>query len=277
MFYDKTILGADYSASKAPADAIQAIADFDLLAPTHIARRDSTASPEARKGTWFDEGYDFREPAGTTFATAVLAAIAVVDTRKNKRNDEDQHNHEMIVRKVIANAVRCTCLHAPALVAVQLRASAYKGKPTWLNGKAMARTTKLLADAGLIERVKGTHRVAATTLTASPALLFMALDSGATEPALIYRMPGDRIIRLRAGNRETELVAFELNAERQAWSDRLVDYNQFLAGRLYESEAPKRTIGSVWAEASEGHCLFCMPTEQNFALMDQTIAMAKPV
>ena len=90
-------------------------------------------------------------------------------------------------------------------------------------------------------------------------------------------MPGDRIIRLRAGNRETELVAFELNAERQAWSDRLVDYNQFLAGRLYESEAPKRTIGSVWAEASEGHCLFCMPTEQNFALMDQTIAMAKPV
>ena len=229
MLYDKTMLGADYSASQASEDTLQAIADFDVLAPSRLAGRDSIVLPKARKGTWFDEGYDFREPAGTTFTTTVLAAIAAVDTRRNKRSVAGQYNHEKIVRKLIANAVRCTSFHSPALLAVQLRASAYMGKPTWLNGKAMARTTTLLADAGLIELFKGRHGAAATTLAASPALLFMALDAGATEQALTYRMPGDRIVRLRAGNRETELVAFDLNIERQAWKDRLFDYNQFLA------------------------------------------------
>lgn len=47
---------------------------------------------------------------------------------------------------------------------------------------------------------------------------------------------------------------------------------EYKGSHLYESEAAKRAIGSVWAEASGGHCLFCMPTERNFALMDQTIA-----
>jgi len=37
-----------------------------------------------------------------------LDTIAVVDTRKNKRCDEDQRNHQTIVRKLIANAIRCT-------------------------------------------------------------------------------------------------------------------------------------------------------------------------
>lgn len=228
MFYDKTMPGADHSASCALVDTAQAISDFDILEPALSAHRDSRAFPEAQKGTWFDEGYDFREPFGTAFTTAVLAAIAVVDTRKNKRCDEDQRNHEMLVRKLIANAIRCTSFHDPALVAVQLRASAYKGKPVWLNGKAMARTTKLLADAGLIERVKGRHKVAATTLTASPALLFMALEAGATEQALIYRMPSDRTLRLREGNRDTELMAFGFNKDRRTWATRLEDYNAFL-------------------------------------------------
>jgi len=210
-------------------DAIQAFIDFDVLSPANVAHDGSSAFPVAQKGTWFDEGYDFREPFGTAFTVAILDTIAVVDTRKNKRCDEDQRNHQTIVRKLIANAIRCTSFHAPALVAVQLRASAYRGKPKWLNGKAMARTTKLLADAGLIERVKGRHGVAATTFTASPALLFAALEAGATGQSLIYQMPRDRTLRLRAGNRDTELVGFELNDERQAWTDRLCDYNAFLA------------------------------------------------
>jgi len=35
--------------------------------------------------------------------------------------------------------------------------------------------------------------------------------------------------------------------------------------------------GAIWAEASGGDCLFGMPTERNFALMDETTAKAKPV
>lgn len=51
---------------------------------------------------------------------------------------------------------------------------------------------------------------------------------------------------------------------------------EYKGGHLYESEQPKRTIGSVWAEASGGQCLFCMPTERNFALIDQTVAQQMP-
>lgn len=37
-----------------------------------------------------------------------------------------------------------------------------------------------------------------------------------------------------------------------------------------DSEA-KRQIGSVWAEASNGSCLFCMPTERDFSTIDKAI------
>ena len=44
----------------------------------------------------------------------------------------------------------------------------------------------------------------------------------------------------------------------------------------YEQEEPKRRIGAVWAKASGGTCLFCMPTDRNFAIIDQTIAAPLP-
>ena len=229
MFYDKTMLGAGNTASQAPADALQAVADVDVLAPAQATHSHSSPASKAQKGTWFDEGYDFREPEGTAFTLAVLNAIAAVDTGKNTRKGKRLHNHEMIVRKLIANAIRCVTYHAPALVAVQRRASAYKGKPTWLNGKAMRRTTTLLELAGLIELTKGRHGGASTTFTASPALLFMALDAGITEKSVTYRLPLDRILRLRQGNRDTELMAFERTKERKIWAAQLDDYNAFLS------------------------------------------------
>lgn len=41
---------------------------------------------------------------------------------------------------------------------------------------------------------------------------------------------------------------------------------------FYTDAEPKRHIGDAWAEASSGHCLFCMPTERGFDLIDQVIA-----
>ena len=40
---------------------------------------------------------------------------------------------------------------------------------------------------------------------------------------------------------------------------------------LYESEKSKKHIGHAWAEASQGKCLFCMPTERDYNLIQQTI------
>ena len=46
---------------------------------------------------------------------------------------------------------------------------------------------------------------------------------------------------------------------------------EYKGKHLYEGEAVKRQIGAVWADASDGQCLFCMPTDRDFALIDRTI------
>ena len=46
---------------------------------------------------------------------------------------------------------------------------------------------------------------------------------------------------------------------------------EYKGGHLYESEAAKRNIGEVWADASGGKCLFCMPTERGFDVINRTI------
>lgn len=47
---------------------------------------------------------------------------------------------------------------------------------------------------------------------------------------------------------------------------------EYKGGIYYDAEADKRHIGAVWADASDGQCLFCMPTERGFDLIDKTIA-----
>lgn len=39
----------------------------------------------------------------------------------------------------------------------------------------------------------------------------------------------------------------------------------------YDGEQVKRDIGSVWAEASDGTCLFCMPTDRGFDVIESVI------
>jgi len=46
---------------------------------------------------------------------------------------------------------------------------------------------------------------------------------------------------------------------------------EYKGAHLYEAEKHKRLIGEVWAEASGGRCLFCMPTNRGFGLIDRTI------
>ena len=46
---------------------------------------------------------------------------------------------------------------------------------------------------------------------------------------------------------------------------------EYKGAHLYEAEADKRRIGEVWAEASGGKCLFCMPTAKDYGLIDRII------
>jgi type III restriction enzyme len=47
---------------------------------------------------------------------------------------------------------------------------------------------------------------------------------------------------------------------------------EYKGAHLYETEAGKRQIGEFWAETSGGACLFCMPTNRDYDLIDRTIA-----
>ena len=49
---------------------------------------------------------------------------------------------------------------------------------------------------------------------------------------------------------------------------------EYKGANYYEQEAPKRQIGNVWAEASGGQCLFCMPTARGFQVIDDVISKA---
>lgn len=46
---------------------------------------------------------------------------------------------------------------------------------------------------------------------------------------------------------------------------------EYKGGDRYEAEVDKRMIGECWADASDGHCLFTMPTERGFDRIDRAI------
>jgi len=46
---------------------------------------------------------------------------------------------------------------------------------------------------------------------------------------------------------------------------------EYKGAHLYEGEGDKRLIGELWASASGGECLFCMPTDKEFYNIDDVI------
>ncbi len=46
---------------------------------------------------------------------------------------------------------------------------------------------------------------------------------------------------------------------------------EYKGGDRYEAESDKRMIGECWADASDGHCVFTMPTERGFEKIDRVI------
>lgn len=46
---------------------------------------------------------------------------------------------------------------------------------------------------------------------------------------------------------------------------------EYKGAHLYEGEGDKRAIGAIWAAASEGKCLFVMPTARGFGVIDAAI------
>jgi hypothetical protein len=226
MFYDKAMLGAGYSASPAPADVLQAIRREIDPKPAFDARWSPMASLMP-KGTWFDEGLDFKGPEGDAFTRHILGLIAPFEGLKIKRSRAKAENHYTRVRKLLANALRCFYYFDPALVSYFRKAGRLKDKPLWFTGTGMRSATDALAKAGLIDATSGKPG-SASTYEATEALLFAALDFGVTETSLTYRLPRERLVRLYETNREGPYADFDTTDETEQSTAMLEAINGFL-------------------------------------------------
>ena len=220
-------LEAASSASPASHDEApdnQAKASRYTAAPTGSITAPPFSLP---KGTWFDESIDARDPEGDLLAQQVIALTATIEKRKRKRNGAAEANHYTIVRKILANGLRCYHYRRPAWVSYLRKADGYNGKPAWLSGAAMARTVDLLAAAGLLETSAG-DRGTASTYRVTKKLVILAEACGISGGSFTLPMPPERLVRLREGNSKGPQVSFAPNDETRLWAARLAEYNAFV-------------------------------------------------
>lgn len=226
MFYHKTIPTADYSAFPARLEALQAIGSEIAPLPAPNAKT-PPERPKRAKGTWFDEGLDFREPEGDAFTQHIIGLIGPFEVLKISRSKIKTEHHYIRVRKLLANALRCFFYYDPALVSFMRKAGRLEGKPLWFTGTGMRSTTDALAKAGLIDLTLG-QPGSASTYEATNALLHVARYFGATEASLTYRLPRERLVRLYETNRKGEYADFDRTDETERWTEMLENFNQFI-------------------------------------------------
>lgn len=192
--------------------------------------RSGSKSSEATKGTWLDEWLDLREPEGQALTSEVLALTAAFETRIRKRRQEDQIRHRIIVRRILANGLRCHYFRRPSLVSFFRKADGYTDSPLWLSGEAMSRTVDLLASAGLIETTLGQRDGLASTYNVTDRLCEVARACGIADNSFqTLRLPLKRLVMLREGDRETPQLEFPQTVETFRWAVLVRNYNAYLA------------------------------------------------
>lgn len=218
-----------------------------------------------RHGTFLDETVLLRDPEGQTFTELVLAKIAGVEVRKRARRPVDQQSHEVLVRCILANGLRCYWHRDPPAVSYLRKSDAYKAfgfKPDWLNGRAIGVAVGLMQQAGLLETWVGT-RGNASRFTLSEAALSLAAVSGATKQSLHRSRPKSRLIELRGPKSKShrdsgegrlakhkgEIIPFEESGETEAWLEAISAYNAFIARQSLTVDAPDEIL-SEWLRQS---------------------------
>ncbi|WP_179948862.1 hypothetical protein [Sphingobium cloacae] len=143
-----------------------------------IEHRDGAASGDPvpfrlPTGKFFDDALDIRDPEGTVLTNEIIALIAAIEQRRKKRRPVDASNHWILVRKILANGLRCHFHRRPPYVAYLRRTESYRTGPSWLNGRAIGHAVDLLAS--LIHdarfRVRSGHLLRLAVLRGRPASL----------------------------------------------------------------------------------------------------------
>lgn len=179
------------------------------------------------KGTWFDPALDLRDPEGSAFTDEILELTAPFKKTKNKPRPIDAENYRTIVRKILANGVRCFHHRKPPHVAYFRRAEGYDRTYAWLSGRSMSRTIDLLTDAGLLISRVGEYGGAASTYDISLEVHERAKKHGVSEHSLTHRLPREQLVRLRTSAPERRQMVFEPTDDTNTWTELLEAYNSF--------------------------------------------------
>lgn len=244
MFYDKAMLGADYSASRAPLGVIQDV--IGLFTKAH-----APAPIEAGKGTFFAKQMDMREPEGTAFTARILALYDEAKPRGKAWKQYDLAIHSIRVRKLLANAMRAYFYRkTPAVLYFTGAASKhYKNEPSWMRHGALGDVTAILEKGGLLTRIRGEampayskRKSTASAYATTQKLIDIAKECGVSadsictyykpewlvqlygpKPKPVYDFNKGGLIHARKG----ELLPFIPSNQEQEWIDTLGAINAF--------------------------------------------------
>ena len=127
----------------------------------------SAEQERPKRGTFFDETVDIRDPEGHELAIAVLERVATSEPpRKRKRSASAQANQYALVRAILANGFRCHWHRDPGITSFFRKPDAgvylKRDKPSWLSANAMQRALSALAGAGLTVPVPGERYTASS-------------------------------------------------------------------------------------------------------------------
>lgn len=248
MFYDRMMLGADYSASPAPSEAVQ---DAVGLLATPDTKSHALAPIEAGKGTFFAKQIDMREPEGTAFTARILALYDEASPKRNAWRKDHLVPHSIRVRKLLSNTIRAYFYRkTPAVLYFTGAASKhYKNEPSWMRHGALGDVTAILEKAGLMTRTTGKampayskHKSTASAFAATQKLIDIAKECGVSagsictdyEPEWLVQLFGPKpkpVYDFNKGGlihaRKGKLLPFIPSNQEQEWIDALGAINAF--------------------------------------------------
>lgn len=199
------------------------------------------------KGTFFDERVDMKDPGGAILTQRVLEILANGIPRERKRSGDAQADHEIRIRKLIANGLRCHFFRDPPRTSHYRKADKYLDKPRWMRGLQLAGGVDDLEKVGLVtalgfKRTPKKAQAYTSSYLVSPEMVRLAEECGVTDASINRYEPLERLVRLyqkRPGRYydfelgrlvrppKGERIMFEPIPETQDLTERLAALNAF--------------------------------------------------
>ncbi len=216
-----------------------------------MTNADTAFAMVAGQGTFFDEHIDLRDPEGTDLTARVMAIYGETWPRLRGWKASDLANHEVRIRKVLANAMRVSFYRTlPSLLYFRgADPPSYRDKPQWMKHGSLGDVVDVLVAAGLLESITGKKmpwysQKQSTTSSYAPTakLTRLAADCGVGAKSVEHRRAAGELVQLYGPKPKREFswikgglvqpgrgqpIRFEPTAETRGWVDTLEAINDF--------------------------------------------------